>query len=457
MYTIRYLLFYILWCSSNLLTAQVAGTRIDRVVAVVGTQIVKESEIESTILQYEDAGVKMSDSLRGAVFEELMFKKLLLAQAIHDSLDVSESEIQQDMDRRMRYYLMQFGSTEAFEKFYGKSVEAFKFELHDRVKEQLLAQRMQGKIVQNVTVSPADVRLNYNSTPQDSLPFISSSVEIGQIVVKPPVNLELKEYTKQELEKIRERIIRKELDFCAAATLYSQDPGSANKCGTYENIRRGSFVPEFEALMFKLNDGEFSEVFETDFGYHFLQVISRRGDEVTVRHILRVIPTDPSDLRACKYKLDSIATLIRNDSLTFCEAAAKYSDDVDSKYSCGLILNPETGNSRIEVDRLGELDPDPNFPVYVNQMKTDAISAPMQALTRDSKEAWRLLWLKSRSEPHRANLKDDYQLIQEMTLQQKQDKVLNTWVDKKLNTTYIRIADDYKGYAFRYPWLQYIK
>lgn len=451
----RFLFSLFLLLSSCTLFAQDNGQRIDRVVAVVGDQIVKESEVENVLQQYAREGVTITDSVRGAVMEQLLFQKLLVSQALHDSLTVSESEIQQEMDLRMRYYLQSFGSVEAFEKFYGKTVDAFKFELHDKVRDLLLAKRMQQQITQNVTVSPVDVKAYFTSQPEDSLPFISSTVEVGQIVISPPVNPEILEYTRMETENIRKKVVNKELDFCTAAALYSQDPGSAQKCGTYENIRRGSFVPEFEALMFTLKEGEISPVFKTDFGFHFLEVISRKGDEVTVRHILRVVPTAPEDLRNCKVRLDSIMRAVRLDSLTFCEAAATFSSDDESKYSCGLILNPLTGNSRIDVELLGQLDPDPNFPITVNQMKVGAYSAPMLTLTRQSKEAYRVLWLKSRSEPHRANLKDDYQMIQDLTLQQKQDEALNKWVDKKLTTTYIRIAPDFRNADYRFSWLKH--
>ncbi|MGL5892926.1 MAG: foldase protein PrsA [Bacteroidia bacterium] len=451
----RFVLFFLIVFSSAKLYAQEPGTRIDRIVAVVGGQIVKESEIESNLVQYSREGIPVTDSLRGAVLEQILFQKLLVAQAIRDSVVVGESDIQQEMDRRMRYYLQTFGSVEAFENFYGKTVDAFKFELHDKVRDILLAERMQQQITQGVTVSPADVKDYYTAQAQDSLPFINSTVEVGQIVLSPPVNAELVEYTKQELNGIRSRIVTGQLDFCTAAALYSQDPGSAQKCGTYENIRRGSFVPEFEALMFTMKEGEVSEVFKTDFGYHILEVISRKGEEVTVRHILRVVPTSPEDLKYCKVRLDSIMRFVRLDSLTFCEAAAKFSTDDESKYSCGLIINPLTGNSRIDVELLGQLDPDPNFPITVSQMKVGSFSAATPTITRQSKEAYRVLWLKSRSEPHRANLKDDYQMIQDMTMSKKQNDLMNTWVNKKLATTYIRLSPDCKNYAFRFDWQKY--
>jgi peptidyl-prolyl cis-trans isomerase SurA len=437
--------------------AQQPGMVVDRIVGVVGNQIVKESEVQNAYEQYRTAGIPVSDSVTTAIYDQLMFKKLLVSQAIHDSIVVSESEITGETERRMRYFLTQFKSDKDFEAFYGKTVDAFKFELHDQVKELLLAQKMQGTITAEVSVSPSEVQEFYSRQVPDSLPFINSEVELGQIVIVPPVNAELKEYTRQSLEDIRQRILKGSLKFCDAVNLYTEDPGSKANCGTYENVRRGTFVPEFDAVSFSLKDGETSEVFETDFGFHFVQLLSRKGEEVTIRHILKTIPSSPDDLKKCKTKLDSIMGLIRKDSMTFCEAAAKFSMDNETKYNCGLFMNPETGITRIDVDLLGQLDPDPQFPLMITQMKVGAMSNPQPTVTRDGKQAYRILWLRSRSEPHRANLKDDYQLIQDMALQEKQDAIINAWVKKRLETTYIRIDPAYQKYHFTYPWLAYVK
>lgn len=439
------------------LNAQASGATVDRIVGVVGNQIVKESDIENAFQQYKGQGMTMTDSLRGAIFDELLFKKLLVNGANHDSLDVTESEISSETDRRMRYFLTQFKSDKDFEKFYGKTTDAFKFELHDEVKELLLAQKMQAKIISNVTVSPAEVNAFYNSQPHDSLPFINSEVELGQIVIVPPVNQELREYTRASLEDIRQRVLKGQLKFCDAVLAYSEDPGSKSNCGQYENVRRGTFVPEFDAVCFSMKEGETSEVFETPYGFHFVQLIKRMGEEVTIRHILKTIPTAPEDLKKCKVKLDSVLHLIKIDTLTFCTAAAKYSMDNDTKYNCGLFQNPETGVSRIDVDLLGQIDPDPQFPLTVNQMKVGDIAGPYPCMTRDGKQGYRLLYLRLRTKPHRANLDDDYQLIQDMALQEKQNDAVEAWVRKRLASTYVRIDDNYKKFTFNYPWLEYIK
>lgn len=444
--------------SQSSLTAQQGnGRMVDRIVAWVGSQIIKESDIENAFQEYKAEGYDMNDSLRGAILEELMLRKLLVQQAIHDSIEVSDSDVDNEIDRRMRYYIAQLGSQEAFEKFYGKTVEAYKFELRGQVRELLIVQRMQSQIVGNVSVSPQDVRDFFNSIPPDSLPLIPSEVEVGQIVIVPPVNEELKEYTRMQLESIRQRIIGGTLDWCVAASTYTDDPGSKMTCGKYENVRRGTFVPEFDAVCFKLKEGETSEVFETEYGFHFVKLISRKGEEVTIQHILKAIPTAPEDLQKAKQRLDSIMKLVRLDSMTFCEAAAKFSSDESSKFACGLILNPLTGTSKIDMDLLGQIDPNPDFPIIVGQMKVGQYSAAHPCYTMDGKQAYRVLWLKSRSEPHKANLKDDYQLIQDMALQKKQEEKLRQWVLSRLPFTYIRIVDDYKTYHFKYPWLDYIK
>ena len=437
--------------------AQTGARMVDRIVAVVGGQIVKESDIQAGYEPYRAEGIPMTDTLRGEILEDLMISKLLMQQAIHDSVVVDDADVDNELDRRMRYYISQLGSEEAFEKFYGKTVEAYKFELRGRIRDLIMVQRVQQDIMGGVTVSPAEVRDFYNNMNKDSIPLIQSQVEVGQIVLEPPVNQELKEYTRGELEALRQQIISGKLDWCTCAAAHSDDPGSKFNCGKYENVRRGTFVPEFDAVCFTLKEGEISEIFETEYGFHFVKLISRHGEEVTIQHILKSIPTSPVDLQKCKTRLDSIIKFVKLDSLTFCEAAAKFSTDEASKYACGLILNPLTGNSKIDMDILGDIDPNPEFPVIVGQLKVGAFSAPHAFYTMAGKQAYRVLWLKSRSEPHKANLKDDYQLIQDMALEKKQDEKMRAWIMSKLPYTYIRIADSDRHHKFKYPWLDYVK
>jgi peptidyl-prolyl cis-trans isomerase SurA len=437
--------------------AQTSARMVDRIVAVVGGQIVKESDILAGYEPYRAEEIPMTDSLRGEILEDLMISKLFMQQAIHDSVVVDDADVDNELDRRMRFYIQQLGSEAAFEKFYGKSVESYKFELRGRIRDLIMIQRVQSDIMGGVTVSPAEVKDFYNNMNPDSIPLVQSQVEVGQIVLEPPVNQELKDYTYSELESIRQQILAGKLDWCTASAAHNDDPGSKFNCGKYENIRRGTFVPEFDAVCFSLKDGETSEIFETEYGYHFVRLITRKGEEVTMQHILKSIPTSPVDLQKCKTRLDSIIKAVKLDSISFCEAAAKFSTDEASKFACGLILNPLTGNSKIDMDIIGEIDPNPEFPVIVGQLKVGAYSAPHPFYTMEGKQAYRVLWLKSRSEPHKANLKDDYQMIQDMALQKKQDDKMRAWIASKLPHTYIRIADSDRHHKFKYPWLSFVK
>jgi len=440
-----------------LFCAPAGAQTVDRVVAVVGGQMVKQSEIESNLLQMSSSGMEITADVRAKVLEELLFQKLLVSQAYRDSVQVSENEVDEEMDRRMRYYLGQFGSEAEFEKFYGKSVEGYKLELRDKVRQLVLARKMNGKIVGDVSISPAEVKTYFNGIPKDSLPFINAEVEIGHVVAKPKVNAELKEYTRQQLDDIRKRVMKDTSIFCSMCRSYSEDPGSISNCCTYDGVRRGMFVPEFEAIAFRLQPGEISEVFETDFGFHFVQLIEKRGDEIKVRHILRVPPVTAEDLRDARVRLDSVRHLIDIDTLDFCEAAAKHSDDAETKYNCGLMLSPQTGTSRIEADLLGQIDPTPGFALSLNEMKVGDISQPVLMAGRDGRQAYRLIWLKARTEAHVANLEQDYQRIQDEALMEKQREVVSEWIGRKLQTTYVRIADDYKNSKFEYPWMKYVK
>lgn len=451
---IPFIMLLLLVCRLAPLAAQQQPVLVDRIVAVIGGQMVKESEVENNLQQMRGAGVPMDENTRGRVLEELLYQKLLVSQAYRDSLQVSDGEVDQEIDRRMRYYLTQFGSQEAFEQFYGKSLEAFKLELNGKVRELLLAQKMNAKVVGEVSISPVEVKAYYNSLPKDSIPFINAEIEVGQVVAKPKINPQIKEYTRSELERLRQRVIKGEIDFCAACRSYSEDPGSVNNCCTYEGIRRGMFVPEFEAVAFRLKDGEISEVFETEYGYHFIKLIKRSGDELEVAHILRVPPVTNEDLRGAKTRLDSVWNLIAVDTVDFCEAAGKFSDDTETKFNCGLLLNPQTGNSRIETSLLGQIDPTPGFALSLNDMKVGEVSKPVLMASRDGRQAYRLVLLKSRTDAHVANLTQDYQRIQEDATVAKQQKIVTEWVERKLNSTYVHIADDYKTTAFQYPWLK---
>ena len=444
----RFLLSGVLLVTSSAYSQEL----IDRVVASVGGNIILQSEIEAQYSQYLGMGYKPGQPTRCAILEDIMYQKLLLVQAAHDSLKVSDSQVDQEIERKLQVYIRQFGSIENFEKFYGKSVEAFKVDIHDKQKDFLLSQQMQSKITGELTVSPQEVHAYFNSISPDSIPLINSEIEIGQIVKKTAVNPELKKYAREKIEGVRKKVVAGELDFCAAAGAYSDDPGSKNNCGLYKGIQRGQFVPEFEAVAFHMKPGEISEVFESDYGFHFVQLVERRGDEIDVKHILVAVPSAPADLLLAKAKLDSVRNLIVNDTLKFCDAAAKYSDDKDTRNACGLIVNPQSGTTLFEMSLLGQVDPGIVF--TLNQMKPGDVSQPVVMQTKDNKQAYRIIYLKRRTQPHKENMKDDFPKIQEAALAQKQQKVIRDWVNRKLITTYVSITNDYLSCSYDNNWTQ---
>ncbi|MBA3706010.1 MAG: peptidylprolyl isomerase, partial [Bacteroidetes bacterium] len=352
---------------------------------------------------------------------------------------------------RIQYFIRQFGSEEKFTEFYGKSVDEFKADLRDNVRDILLAQQMQTKVTGDITVTPNDVKTYYNNIPADSIPFINAEVEVGQIIKKPLITAEAKKEAKEKIKSIRDRIIKGESSFAAMAALYSQDPGSANKGGLYESIPRGQFVPEWDAWAFKMKPNEISEVFETVYGYFIIQLIERRGDEVDARSILISPKEDFNDLLKAKLALDTIYSKLASDTISFSEAAAKYSDDEESKNSGGLILNPYTGASRFQMDEIGQIDQPAAFAIDKLQVGERTKAMPMT--TRDGKQAYRILYLKTRTAPHKANLVDDYQKIQAAALAKKQQEAIDKWIRKKSEDTYVHLADDFKTCTFSRKWV----
>jgi peptidyl-prolyl cis-trans isomerase SurA len=426
---------------------------IDKIVAVVGNNIVTQAQLESQYLQYANR-TNVKNLSKHEIFcrllEQSLFQKLLVAQAQKDSLEVSDAQVDGELDRRVRYFINQFGSEQKFQEFYGKSVDEFKNDLRDDVKDILLAQRMQGKITDGITVTPADVRAYYNNIPKDSLPYVNEELEIAQLIKKPSVSLEAKREAKEKVQTLRNRIVDKKEDFAALAALYSEDPGSAAKGGQYDSLRRGVFVPEFEEYAFSQAVNEVSPVFETTYGYHILQVTAKRGELIDVRHILITAKSTPADLQRASVLIDSIYTLIKNDSISFREAASRFSDDEEVRVNGGLITNPANGSTRFEKEDLGQYDPTLAF--TFDKMKVGDITKPSLTVTRDGKQAYKILYLKSRTEPHTANLKEDYQKIQTAAQNEKQNKAVQGWIKKNLNGTYVRIEEEYLDCNFDVNW-----
>lgn len=420
---------------------------IDKVVAVVGSNIILQSEIEEQYMQYRlQGGIKGSaSSIRCEILEDLLFRKLMLNQAELDSITVTDEQIDSDVERYVRYYISQLGSIEKLEKYYDKNIAEIKDDLHKQLKEKQLMEEVQRSIVSGVNATPSDVREFYRSIPRDSIPMVSAQYEIAELVKKPPITLDEKLAVKDELYALRARILKGER-FSTLARIYSEDPGSASKGGELGFQGRGDFVPEFEAAAFSLKEGEISEVIETEYGFHILQLIERRGDYVNVRHILRTLKVSPEALEQAYNELDSIARLIRLDSITFDEAVKEFSDEPD-KVNGGYLVNEMTGSTLFAAEDL-----DQQVSVVINRLQVGEVSDPVPMKTSNGKDAYRLLIIKKKTTPHKANLKDDYALIQQWTMQKQREDAINKWIAAKSNKAYVKISDDYCNCDFRFDW-----
>lgn len=420
---------------------------IDQIIAVVGDEIVTKSELESQLMQYTAQGYPITETTKCQLLEELLFQKLLLNQAKIDSVEVTEAQVDSELDRRMRYFIAQIGSQEALEEYYDKSVALLKEEMRESLRDQLLIQQMQATITGGVKITPSEVQDYYNEIPEDSLPLINSTVEIEEIVVYAPLSKESRQNTIDRLKEFRQRVLNGE-KFSTLAVLYSEDIGSAKKGGEIGFVGRAEVEPEFSAAAFDLKPGNVSPVIETRHGFHIIQLIERRGEKINVRHILLKPQVSSESFEKAKAKLDSIANLIENDSLTFGEAALKFSEREDSKNNGGLIVNPYTGSSKVEMDQL-----DITLFTVIDQLEVGEISEPVLLTEMQSKPGYRLLRLKTRTLPHQANLQDDYQKIKDAALSNKEAEVLENWLASVVPYSYIRLEEAYSDCQFNSKWI----
>jgi peptidyl-prolyl cis-trans isomerase SurA len=420
------------------------GIVVDKVAAVVGKNLILASDIENQYSQALSSGENPPPKC--AVLEELLFTKLLVHQSEIDSIEIPEKQVQQELDQRMRYYVAQVGSEEKLEEYYGKSIAQLKEDFKDDVREMLLARQVQQGITADIKVTPAEVRTMFNSFSVDSLPLLNAEMEIAQVVKKIGVNEEEKNNVREKIKKIRDRILSGE-DFETLAILYSEDTESAKRGGELGFVGRNDLVPEFAAEAFNLKGKEISKIVESQFGFHIIQLIKRRGEMINVRHILISPKFSSTDIKNSQLQLDSVRNLIVEGKITFEEAALKFSDDEETKLNGGLIINPATGTTKFDV---AEIEPGLFF--ILDKLKIGEVSDVSKQSGSDNKPVFKLLMIKTKSVPHRANLKDDYQRLQNIALQQKQAKAVNTWINKKRKLSYIKITEDYMGCEFKNTW-----
>lgn len=415
---------------------------LDKIAAVVGSGIILQSDIESQYATYLAQGNPPNPGIKCYVLQQLLTQKLLAQQAVIDSVTVTDDDVDNEVDRRMRSMIQRAGGQDRLEQFLGRSVIQYKDELRPEQKEQMVAEKMRQKITDKVNVTPYDVKRYYESIPKDSLPSYNKEVQIGEISFVPKLTTEEKQIYRTKAEDLLARVKKGE-DFGNLARLYSQDPGSAPDGGDLGFADRSGYVKEFAAMAFKLKAGEISPIFETDFGFHFLQVIERRGEQVHVRHILIRPDLTQTSIDRAKNRADSIyKELINNKKIEFSAAAGFYSDNKDTKYNGGMIMNSENVQSRstyIPTDKL-----DPQMALIVDTLKVGEVSKPAFFTAQDGKKDYKILYLRSKTDAHKANLTQDFPKLKELAYQDKVNRIVSEWFEKRRKDTYVRIDPEFQ-------------
>jgi len=423
---------------------------LDKIAAVVGSRIILQSDIELQYANYLASGNPPDQSIKCVILRNQMTQKLLAQQAVIDSVTVKDDEVDNELDRRMRGMVARAGGQERLEQFLGRSTIQYKDELRPDIKENMVASKMRNKITATISVTPYDVEKYFNAISKDSLPTYNKEVEVGVIQMNPKLTKEEKEAYKQKAQELLDRVKKGE-DFGVLARLYSQDTGSAPDGGDLGFADRTTFVKEFAAWAFKLKAGDISPVFETDYGFHFLQVIERRGEQVHVRHILITPAVAQPAVDRAKLKADSVYNdLIKNKNITFAAAASFYSDDKDTKYNGGMMLNAdnvETRTTYIPTDKL-----DPQIALIVDTMKVASISKPQLFTDQNGKKSYKILYLKSVTDAHKANLKQDFPKIKEVALSDKINRTVSEWFEKRRKENFIKIDPEYQDCPVLKGW-----
>tara|TARA_B110000003_G_scaffold66379_1_gene67203 strand:- start:498 stop:1841 length:1344 start_codon:yes stop_codon:yes gene_type:complete len=437
---LTYLFFLFIICSYSFkgISQESTGVVVDEIIVRVDDYIVLRSELESTYLDILSRGERISGNTKCAVLKDLITNKLLVAKAEIDSVLVEDGQVDQELNSRMALIINQVGSEDEIEKYYNKTIAEFKKELFDDIKEQLIVRKMRQEILADVVVSPEEVKDFYESVPSDSLPYFSTQVKVSQIVKVPEVGKEQKDKTRGELLKIRDKILNGE-SFEILATLNSQDPGSAQNGGNLGFVGRGSFQPEFEAAVFKLKEGEISMPIETEFGFHLIQLVEKRGNLFNSRHILLQPEFSETDIQRTKDFLDSLKALAYSDSVSFEELAREYSDDKFTS-SFGGYFTDAMGSENVLVEEL-----DPVIFFTIDTMDVNQISVPFESRTDDGKIAYKLIFFKEKIPPHLGNLEEDYQRFRNFTLNRKQGIELDKWFEKARKEVFINVDPEYNS------------
>lgn len=423
---------------------------IDEVVWVVGDEAILKSEVEQERIRAQYEGRKFDGDPYCVIPEELALQKLFLNQAAIDSIEASESEVLSQVDYEINRLVAQIGSVEKMEEYYNKSSMDIREELRESARRMLTMQMMQRELMKDIKVTPAEVRRYFKNLPADSVPYVPTQVEVQLLTIEPKISEEEIDRVKTRLREFTDRINSGETSFSTLARLYSKDPDSAPRGGETGFRGKGFWVPEFANVAFNLNEpGKVSKIVETEFGFHIIQLIEKRGDRVNVRHILLKPQVAEDDLMASLSRLDSIADDIRNNKFSFEEGATLISSDKDTRMNKGLMPNPNTGTSKFEMQELPQ-----EIARAINTMNVNEISQPFIMINNKGKEVCAIVKLKSRVKGHKATLTEDFQALKDVVLEKKRAEKIEKWIKEKQKSTYVRINEKWRNCDFKYPgWI----
>jgi peptidyl-prolyl cis-trans isomerase SurA len=419
----------------------------DKIIGKVGDRIILKSDIANAIADIQRNGGEVPPNPDCLLMEGELIKKALVLQAEKDSLVVEDAEIEAEIDNRIRYFMRMYGGKEAVEEISGRSIYQMKEDFRKPLKEQKLADKMRGNILETVRITPVEVKEYFDAIPKDSLPYYESELEIGQVVVFPKADREIESYTAKQLNDIKKQIESGARRFDQMAKLYSEDPGSKDNGGQYTLNRADKFWdPVFLSTAFKLKEGQISSVVKSKFGLHIIQCVSRNGDDAVVRHILMIPPVTDDELNKTKERLDSARSKLIAGTITWSEAISKYSDDED-KFSGGWLLGPDQ-SSMVTIDQV-----DKSMLPILKNLKPGQYSQPEVFTNEQGKKGVRFVFLRTRTEPHRESLKEDYNKIATRALEEKKQNILSSWFAQKIDSYYIYLDPSYSNCESLKPWM----
>ncbi len=444
------IIFFLIF-AAKILKAQDNRIKVDGVSAVIGDYVILESDIDKTLVEMKSQGIPTVGVTRCQLLGKLMEDKLYAHHAVQDSLEISIDEIYSSVDQIIENFTQQLGSIDKVLEFYDKEDESsFRQEIFEINKVQKLSLLMQQKIVQDVEVTPEEVRIFFESIPKNELPVFGTELEISQIVIEPEVSDNEKNRIINQLKVFREDVLERGSSFASKAILYSQDPGSRSSGGKYTlHRKRPRMVKEFRDEAFSLEEGEISQPFKTDFGWHILKVDKIRGQEVDIRHILLTPKIEPNQLREAKGKLDTIRKRLIENEINFKDAALAYSDEKETKFNGGVLINPQTGDTRFELTNL-----DPILYSQIRNLNDGQISQPLIEEERSGLKKYKILKVSNRFDEHVADYSLDYSKIKSLALKEKQLNLIQKWMDEKIESTYVNVNKDSKICSFANNWIK---